>query len=266
MGSTLSTGPVEQEEEDTVIEMDIRDIDPNAAMMQYYRSTGELPVDSAFYQMVHRHLSRAGPFFRNRNWLQPVGNYAVLKDFCQTLQNCFGAGAASLMHGAAKSDPPSQSTRAEAYFSTKNFGTFHPRNIRRSNPAMYLEEGMQVDDILNFAHMVMETAPWSCFSPSAGKRVIVITLQRDGMAIKRGLETCSATLTNVGEAGKVMTFKEAGACIKLSDSQVRRLCVSKAITVSRQLCVVLEGSNRAVCVVEGSLLPKHDVNCRALLM
>jgi hypothetical protein len=235
MGSVSSTQP-DGQVDDAIIRMDIRDVDPNAAMMQYYRSTGELPIDSAFYQMVHRHLSHAGPFSRNRNWLQPVANYAILRDFCQTVQNCFGAGAAALLHGAPKTDPPCESTRAEAYFNTKNLGTFHPRSIRRSNPAAYLREGMQVDDILNFAYMVMESAPWSCFSPSAGKRVIVITLQRDGMAIKRGLETCSATLTNVGEAGKLMTFEEAVVCMKLSDSQVRNhVCPSVCVTAVRMI-------------------------------
>jgi hypothetical protein len=220
MGSSNSTPP-DAEGEDTIVQMDIREVDPNAAMIQYYRSTGELPVESVFYQMVHRHLSHAGPFFRNSKWLEPVSNYAILKDFCQTVQNNFGAGASSLLHGSAKSDLAAETPKAAAYFGTKNLGTFNPRTIRKSNPAMYLQEGMQVEDILNFAYMVLQTAPWSCFSPTAGKLIIVITVQRDGMAIKRGLETCPATLTNVGEAGKVMSFEEADACMKLSDSEVR---------------------------------------------
>jgi hypothetical protein len=40
------------------------------------------------------------------------------------------------------------------------------------------------------------------------------------MAIKRGLQTCEATMTNCGEAGKSMTYEEAATYIRCSDVEV----------------------------------------------
>jgi hypothetical protein len=41
------------------------------------------------------------------------------------------------------------------------------------NPNISIEEGMQIDDMLNFAHTVMRKVPESCFSPFAGKILIL---------------------------------------------------------------------------------------------
>jgi hypothetical protein len=85
---------------------------------------------------------------------------------------------------------------------------------------MYPEEGMQIDDMLNFVHTVLKNVPESTFSPRTGKVDVVAFVQRDGMAIKRGLQTCQATMTNCGQAGKNMTYEEAAAYMGYSDEQV----------------------------------------------
>jgi hypothetical protein len=198
-------------------------------MMQYYTSTGELKKDSVFYQLVHRCLSGASPFARSREWCADVNNYTELKSFLQTLQNNAGAGATMLLHGAPNTDdlaaPPGVS-RAQRHFQAVNLGTHHPRSITRLNPAIYVEEGMQVDDILNFAHTVLREVPESCFSPFPGKVNVVAFAQRDGMAIKRGLQTCEATMTNCGVAGESMTYEEAATYTSCSDTEVRWLPIS----------------------------------------
>jgi hypothetical protein len=211
-----------EQDRDGYVEMDITNFDECAAMMQYYTSTGELTKDHLFYQITHRYLSQASPFSRNKQWREDVDNHAVVKSFCQTMQNSFGSGAVMLLHGGAGDggEPSLEHSKAALHFNTANTGAFHPRSVRRSNPAMYPDEGVQMEDVLNFASMVLEHSPESCFSPLLEKVVMVVSLQRDGMAIKRGLQTCYATMTNCGIAGRNMHFEEANVHKDFSDTEV----------------------------------------------
>jgi hypothetical protein len=157
------------------------------------------------------------------------GNYIIIislswvlgRSFSETQQVLLGQRAVHLMHGAGYDGNAGLSTPRD-YFATHNFGSFHPRTIQRSLPAMPSTCGMQVADMLNFFMSLMQSADNTSFKTASHRIIYPVICLMDGMMIAAGLQADEQNDLVWGFVSGPLTFADCEELVELNDDEVRR--------------------------------------------